>query len=342
MLRRFPRLLSPPSPPSPPLPPTFPQVHAKGKQLSADVDLLALARRTSGFSGAELATLLNEAAIGTATRNSTLITASDVDTALDKQLIGLRRPSHATPRVRSIVAVHEAGHACVALLNGYDNVSRVTILPRSNGVGGFTAFANAHAEDGAGMPTRERLLKQLQVNLGGRVAEELAFGKGQVTVGASGDLRKVHDLALAMVTEYGMVLDDLGLTSSSSSRYSPSSVPEAVRRRVARAVDQLLKQAYAESRRSLQLNWRLVSEMKEALLEKETLSAAEIDDMFIKYKATSPAFSLWSSVSGFTKWLPSLPRLQALPLPTFASSHPALEPPAEGEQTGDAQPAPAS
>jgi cell division protease FtsH len=288
-------------------------VHAKGKTLETAVDLHALARRTSGYSGAELATLMNEAAIATATRNASVIGAADLDGALDKLMVGLRRPSHATERVRSIVAVHEAGHACMALLTGYDQVSRVTILPRSNGVGGFTALANAFADDGAGLPTRERLLQQMQMILGGRVAEELAFGKARITVGASGDLRRAQDLALAMVTEYGMVDADLGLTASSHARGSArSAVPDAVSRRVARCVDKLIGDAYAACRRSMRAHWRLVTAMQAELLAKETLSAADVDALYGAYVRGS-ARAGWLGRATGLRALPQLPALPMLP-----------------------------
>mmetsp|Transcript_26726 Transcript_26726/g.61645 ORF Transcript_26726/g.61645 Transcript_26726/m.61645 type:complete len:331 (+) Transcript_26726:878-1870(+) len=290
------------------------RVHVKGKKIDNSVDLVALAKRTHGFSGAELATLLNEAAIGTATRNSTVISLLDVDTAYDKMMIGLRRPSHSSKRVRETVAVHEAGHACMALLTGFDKVATVTILPRSNGVGGFTRFANV-AGDGGGLPTRERLLQDLQVLLGGRIAEELAFGKHLITVGASDDLRRAHELATRMVTQYGMVDNDLGLTISGRQGAPDLSnlLSGARGQRVASSVDKILGESYAQARKTMRTNWKLVQRMQTDLLEKETLSEPEIDKLLAEHEAAMRPFwvRLWVA-------LPSLPSLPALPVPAAA------------------------
>lgn len=288
-------------------------MHARGKKLAPEVNLEALARRTIGFSGAELATLLNEAAIGTACRNSHVISLADVDAAFEKQQVGLRRPSHMTPRVRATIAAHEAGHACMALLTRWDRVSRVTILPRSNGVGGFTAFAHDHAEEG--LPTRERLLQELQVDFGGRVAEELAFGKAQVTVGASQDLRSARELAYRMVTNYGFGDDGLGLTQMGSNANGRVLVPEEVGKRVSRAVDKLLRTSYAECRRTMRAHWRLVQAMQTALLEKESLSEAEVDALLATYRKEA---AMWP-------WQRAWARLPSL-LPSFAALPAAEEP----------------
>lgn len=306
-------------------------MHAKGKELSADVDLASLARRTSGFSGAELATLLNEAAIATACRNGSVIKLADVDAALEKQQIGLRRPSHMAARVRATIAVHEAGHACVALLTRYDKVAKVTILPRSSGVGGFTAFANAdETDDGdecASLPTRERLLKRLQVLLAGRVAEEIAFGHQRVTVGASDDLRRAHALARDMVTRYGMAGNDLGLTAPEglAGPRGGGGLPEVVARRVSRSVDLLLSSSYSECRRTMRANWKLVDAMRAALLDKETLSAAEVDVLFAAHPPVSAYF--WARLWARLPTLPAMPQLPApADAPAIAEPRPALEP----------------
>jgi len=252
-------------------------VHAKGKRLASSVNLGTLARQTTGFSGAELATLVNEAAIGAACGNRTLISQADVDAALEKMQIGLRRPSHANNRTRAYVAFHEAGHACASLLTGYDNVSKVTILPRSNGVGGFTSFANTAADEHGGLPTRERLLQELVVLLGGRVAEELRFGRSKVTVGASDDLQRVRKLAFEMVNKYGMAEDEFGLLLGAGrdmDYWNP--VPDDVGRRAARYAERIVQRAYVRCRRLLRTNWRLVNAMADSLLEQETIGQEQV------------------------------------------------------------------
>lgn len=248
------------------------------------MDLNAIARLTTGFSGADLATLLNEAAIAAASNNTTTISKAHVDFALEKLQIGLRRPSHSNDRTRRYIAVHEAGHAAAALLTGYDNVSKVTILPRSNGVGGFTSFANSGPEEHGGLPTRERLLSELVVLLGGRVAEELAFGQDRVTVGASDDLQRVRKLALAMINKYGMAEDEFGLLLGAGRDMDLLGVPDDVGRRTERYAQGLVRRAHARCRHLLRRNWRFLTAMRDALLDRETIGTDEVNALLEEHR----------------------------------------------------------
>merc|ERR1712216_68517 len=197
------------------------KVHVRDKPLAADVDLEAIASRAIGFSGAQLQNLMNEAAIVAARREKDIITFDEIDFAIDRLQVGMQKPStqgfqnkDAARKRQELVAWHEAGHAVMAALTpGYDPVAKVTIVPRSNGAGGFTLFTPSEDRMDGGMYSYRYLVAQLAVALGGRVAEEMAFGEDEVTTGASSDLQRVADVARRMVTQWGFAADELGMTA---------------------------------------------------------------------------------------------------------------------------------
>merc|ERR1712085_9092 len=183
-------------------------VHARGKPLEPDVDLDAIARRTPGFSGAQLENLMNEAAISAARLEKSTVGWEQIDGAVDRIMVGLekkRGTANQTARQKELVAYHEAGHAvCGALMPDYDQVQKISIIPRSNGAGGLTFFAPTDGRLESGMYSRQYLESQLVVALGGRLAEELIFGEDLVTTGASNDIQQVGNIAKRMVKEWGM------------------------------------------------------------------------------------------------------------------------------------------
>jgi len=191
------------------------KVHARSKPLDGSVDLATVAGRTTGMSGASLSNLLNEAAIVTARRDKKEISMSEIEYALDRLTVGMEKTTGMGSEKRAkLVAYHEAGHALVGLLcDGYDEVSKVTIVPRTNGAGGFTLFMPSDEQQDSGMYTRAYLEARLEVALGGRIAEELVFGEGEVTTGASNDLQQVAGLARRMVTQWGFSADSIGMTA---------------------------------------------------------------------------------------------------------------------------------
>lgn len=178
-------------------------VHSRGKPLEPDIDLEAIARRTPGFSGAQLENLMNEAAISAARLGKRTIGWEQIDGAVDRIIVGLEKKGGASslsPRHNEIVAYHEAGHAIVgALTPDYDQVQKISIIPRSNGAGGITFFAPQEGRLELGLYSRQYLESQLSVALGGRLAEELIFGKENVTTGASNDFQQVSNIAKRMV-----------------------------------------------------------------------------------------------------------------------------------------------
>jgi cell division protease FtsH len=176
------------------------RLHAKGVRTAQDVDLRVLASRTAGFAGADLANLVNEAALLAARRDKTQVEMADFDEAIDRVIAGLEKKRVMSPKEREIVAYHESGHAIVAtVVPGLDPVHKISIVQRGFGALGYTM--QLPLEDRY-LRTRSDLLGQLAVLLGGRSAEETAFG--EVSTGAQNDLQRATDIARAMVTEFGM------------------------------------------------------------------------------------------------------------------------------------------
>ncbi len=181
------------------------KVHARGKTLAKDVDLDKIARRTPGFTGADLSNLLNEAAILAARRNLTEIAMDEINDAIDRVLAGSEKKDRVMSEKRkTLVAYHEAGHALVgALMPDYDPVQKISIIPRGR-AGGLTWFTPSEDRMDTGLYSRAYLENQMAVALGGRIAEELIFGEEEVTTGASNDLQQVARVARQMITRFGM------------------------------------------------------------------------------------------------------------------------------------------
>merc|ERR1719238_1610736 len=187
-------------------------VHVRGKPLSAELDLDIIAKRTIGFSGASLANLMNEAAIVAARNGKDEIGYEEVDYAIDRVTVGMSKKTGTSfPSRQRLVAYHEAGHAVMGLLTpDYDMVTKVTIVPRTNGAGGFTLFTPSEERLESGMYSKRYLEAQLSVALGGRIAEEIIFGEDEVTTGASNDLQQVRSIARRMVAQWGFAMEDMG------------------------------------------------------------------------------------------------------------------------------------
>merc|ERR1719174_2469607 len=194
------------------------KVHVRNKPLAEGVSLEQIADRTTGFSGAQLQNLMNEAAIYSARKDMEVITFTEVDEAIDRVQVGItKRTGMSSKKRQQLVAFHEAGHALMGCLTpDYDPVAKITILPRSNGAGGFTLFTPSQDRMDGGMYSLTYLKAQLAVALGGRVAEEVVFGYDEVTTGASGDLQQVRSIARRMVTQWGFAGDALGFTAFES------------------------------------------------------------------------------------------------------------------------------
>ncbi|NDE96545.1 MAG: ATP-dependent zinc metalloprotease FtsH, partial [Actinobacteria bacterium] len=257
------------------------KVHAKGKPLEKEIDLLAIARRTPGFTGADLANVLNEAALLTARENRKVISRDDVDEAIDRVMAGPQRKSRLmSEEERRVTAYHEGGHALVAhALPHTDPVHKITIMPRGHALG----YTMVLPDEDKYSITRNQMLDQLAYTMGGRAAEELVFH--DPTTGASNDIEKATALARAMVTQYGMT-EKLGAIKLGTSDSAPFLGRDYGHQRdysedIASAVDQeiksLIEGAHQEAYEILVENRSILDSLVEELLEKETLHKEEIE-----------------------------------------------------------------
>jgi cell division protease FtsH len=257
------------------------RVHVRGVRLGPDVDIHVIAARTPGFVGADLANLINEAALLAARRNRSEVTMQDFDDAVDRIIAGLEKKTRVmSNREKEIVAYHESGHALVAsLLPNMDPVRKISIIPRGIAALGYTQ--QLPTEDRYLM-TRSELEDRMCVLLGGRVAEELVFE--DISTGAQDDLQKATDIALSMVTRYGMS-EALGLRTFESERRSAfldvSLVPrkdysEEKATAIDVEVERILEQAHAKVRRILTERRHVLDQIAHRLLDKEILDGDEL------------------------------------------------------------------
>jgi cell division protease FtsH len=264
------------------------KVHARGKTLAKDVDLDRIARRTPGFTGADLSNLLNEAAILAVRRNLAEISMDEVNDAIDRVLAGPEKKDRLMSEKRkTLVAYHEAGHALVgALMPDYDPVQKISIIPRGR-AGGLTWFTPSEDRMDTGLYSRSYLENQMAVALGGRIAEELLFGEEEVTTGASNDLQQVARVARQMVTRFGMS-DRLGPVALGRQQGNMFLGRDIVAERdfseeTAAAIDdevrQLVEVAYRRAKEVLQNNHHVLDLLAQALVEKETVDADELQEM---------------------------------------------------------------
>ncbi|UBF27310.1 ATP-dependent zinc metalloprotease FtsH3 [Kovacikia minuta CCNUW1] len=263
-------------------------VHARGKTISKDVDLEKIARRTPGFTGADLSNLLNEAAILAARRNLTEISMDEVNDAIDRVLAGPEKKDRVMSEKRKqLVAYHEAGHAMVgALMPDYDPVQKISIIPRGR-AGGLTWFTPSEDRMDSGLYSRSYLQNQMAVALGGRIAEELIFGEEEVTTGASNDLQQVARVARQMVTRFGMS-DRLGPVALGRQQGNMFLGRDIAAERdfseeTAAAIDDevrnLVEQAYRRAKAVLVNNRHVLDQLAEMLIEKETVDAEELQEL---------------------------------------------------------------
>jgi len=267
-------------------------VHARGKPLEPDVDLEAISRRTPGYSGAQLENLMNEAAISAARLEKSSIGWDEIDRAVDRLMVGLeKKGGNPNPRGKQMVAYHEAGHAVVgALVPDYDQVQKISIIPRSSGAGGLTFFAPQEGRLESGMYSIQYFESQLAVALGGRLAEEIIYGEDRVTTGASNDIQQVASIAKRMVTEWGMsskvgpvVIDEGGMSQMQMMMQGGggSMWGDKKLREVEEEVERLVNNSYITAKNILLENSELFEELTAALMEREVVSAEEFQMMLV-------------------------------------------------------------
>lgn len=267
------------------------KVHARNKKIAEGVSMEAIARRTPGFSGAELANLLNEAAILTARRRKEAITMQDVEDAIDRLTIGLSLTPLLDSNRKKMTAYHEVGHALLTtLLEHADSLNKVTIIPRSGGVEGFTqSLPNEDVLD-SGLYTRNWLLDRITVALGGLAAEAEVFGDLEVSTGAGGDIKQVTNLARQMVTLYGMsdlgpvALESMGSEVFLGRNMMPrSEYSEEMASKIDRQVRQIANYGYDRARSILSDNRTLIDYLVDRLLEVETMDGDEFRKIVEQY-----------------------------------------------------------
>jgi len=261
------------------------RVHARGKTLSKDVDLDKIARRTPGFTGADLSNLLNEAAILAARRNLTEISMDEINDAIDRVLAGPEKKDRVMSEKRkTLVAYHEAGHALVgALMPDYDPVQKISIIPRGR-AGGLTWFTPSEDRMDTGLYSRAYLENQMAVALGGRLAEEIIFGEEEVTTGASNDLQQVARVAKQMITRFGMSdrLGPVALGRQQGNMFlgrdimSERDFSEETAAAIDEEVRKLVDTAYSRAKEVLLDNRKVLDEIAQMLIEKETVDAEEL------------------------------------------------------------------
>jgi len=270
------------------------RIHVKNVKLAPEVDLTKVAARTAGFAGADLANLVNEAALLAARRDKTAVDMADFDEAIDRLIAGLEKKRVINQKEREIIAYHESGHAIVAsALPGMDPVHKISIVARGFGALGYTMQ----------LPTEDRylmqkqdLMHQMAVLLGGRSAEEVALG--EISTGAQNDLQRATDLARAMVTEWGMS-DRVGVVhfdQGRRSRFLDVPLPaergpysEDTAQLIDAEVKQLVTTAHQEARRILREQRDLLERVTRLLLEKEVMEGEELRAMIAAGPEPAPA-----------------------------------------------------
>ncbi|MEH2149344.1 ATP-dependent zinc metalloprotease FtsH2 [Nostoc sp.] len=263
------------------------QVHARNKKLDPSVSLDAIARRTPGFTGADLANLLNEAAILTARRRKEAITLREIDDAVDRVVAGMEGTPLVDSKSKRLIAYHEIGHALVGtLLKDHDPVQKVTLIPRGQAQG-LTWFTPNEEQ---GLISRSQLKARITGALGGRAAEEVIFGAAEVTTGAGGDLQQLSGMARQMVTRFGM--SDLGPLSLESQQgevflgrdwTTRSEYSESIASRIDGQVREIVEQCYDNAKKIIRDHRTVTDRLVDLLIEKETIDGEEFRQIVAEY-----------------------------------------------------------
>ncbi|XP_057435998.1 ATP-dependent zinc metalloprotease FTSH 6, chloroplastic [Lotus japonicus] len=256
------------------------KVHSNNKKLDKDVSLSVIAMRTPGFSGADLANLMNEAAILAGRRGKEKITMREIDDSIDRIVAGMEGTKMTDGKSKILVAYHEVGHAvCATLTPGHDPVQKVTLVPRGQ-ARGLTWFIPG--EDPT-LISKMQLFARIVGGLGGRAAEEVIFGETEITTGAAGDLQQITQIARQMVTMYGMseigpwALTDPAVQSGDVvlRMLARNSMSEKLAEDIDQAVKQIIEKAYAIAKNHIRNNRDAIDKLVDVLLEKETLTGDE-------------------------------------------------------------------
>ena len=244
-------------------------VHSRGKKLADDINLESVAKQTTGFSGADLENLLNECAIRAVRDGDGTITTDIMENVYQRVVVGAKGDTKFSLKKKELVAYHEAGHAIIgAVLPDYDTVRKVSIIPRG-GAGGVTFFQPSEENAESAMYTKEYLISQITVALGGRVAEEIVYGKDRITTGASSDYSQVYMIAREMLTTYGF----------GQYNFDYRNMSNEASRLVDMEIDELVDRCYKEAKGILSTHRKQLDELKEKLIEEEIVDGDWVYDL---------------------------------------------------------------
>ncbi|CEJ48228.1 ATP-dependent zinc metalloprotease FtsH (EC 3.4.2 4.-) [Umezakia ovalisporum] len=263
------------------------QVHARNKKIDPSVSLDAIARRTPGFTGADLANLLNEAAILTARRRKEAITMQEIDNAIDRVVAGMEGTALVDSKNKRLIAYHEVGHALIGtLLQDHDPLQKVTLIPRGQALG-LTWFTPNEEQ---GLISRSQIRAKITATLGGRAAEEIVFGKPEVTTGAGNDLQQVTSMARQMVTRFGMSdLGPLSLENQNNEVFlgrdwmSKSDYSEKIAAKIDAQVREIIDNCYLQAKKLLQNNRAALEYLVDLLADQETIDGEIFREIVAKY-----------------------------------------------------------
>ncbi|CAL5052028.1 unnamed protein product [Urochloa decumbens] len=265
------------------------KVHAANKRLDADVSLAVVAMRTPGFSGADLANLMNEAAILAGRRGKDRITVKEIDDSIDRIVAGLEGTAMTDGKTKLLVAYHEIGHAlCATLTPGHDEVQKVTLIPRGQ-ARGLTWFLPG--KEDPTLVSKQQIFARIVGGLGGRAAEEVIFGEAEVTTGGAGDLQQVTQVARQMVTAFGMSeIGPWALVEPSAQSgdvvmrmLARNSMSERLAADIDAAVKGIVDRAYEVAKEHVRRNRAAIDSLVDVLMEKETLSGDEFRAILSEY-----------------------------------------------------------
>jgi cell division protease FtsH len=256
------------------------KIHAKGKPFEKDLNWEAVARRTVGFSGADLENMLNESAIKVAREDRKEITMADIEDSSLKVKLGSEKRREQTEEDKLMTAYHEAGHAIVNNLLGLDPVTRISIVSRGMALG-YTLVPPKKDEI---HQSKSKLIKQMAMAMGGRAAEEIVFK--DITTGASSDISHVTNIAREMVVEWGMgemgpvnLGPQIDINDYGKAWMEPSRVSEAMQAKVDTEIQKLVNTAYEEAKKVLIKNRKKLDEVAKVLVEKESLDEKEFEEL---------------------------------------------------------------
>nr|YP_009392758.1 Cell division protein FTSH [Bostrychia tenella]ARW61320.1 Cell division protein FTSH [Bostrychia tenella] len=262
-------------------------VHAKNKKINPNVSLSIIARRTPGFSGADLANLLNEAAILTARQRKTEITLQEIDKAIDRIIAGMEGTALIDSKSKRLIAYHEIGHAIVGtLLKDHENVQKVTLIPRGQ-ARGLTWFTPSEDQS---LISRSQIKARIMGALGGRAAEEIVFGDSEITTGASNDLQQVTSMARQMVTRFGMSnIGPLSLENADSNPFlgrgmgSSGEYSDEIAIKIDKQIQDIVQECHKKTIEIIKNNRVIIDKLVDILIEKETIDGQEFRNIIKQY-----------------------------------------------------------